>query len=207
MSKISAEHVTFVKEIYKNPKTTIMNASLQSTVFSQFEEISPSLRAFSLALTQSEADANDLYQDTVYKVISNAEKFRQGTNFKAWAVTIMRNLFINNYRKKMRRNTLLDQTPNNYFIDSNQINNPNEGETDATYQELLKMVGQLPDDLRIPFWMAYQGYKYEEISQKLGSPLGTIKSRIFFARRKLQSLYASANARAGGEMPEGIFED
>lgn len=55
------------------------------------------------------------------------------------------------------------------------------------------MVAELPDDLRIPFWMAYQGYKYEEISQKLGSPLGTIKSRIFFARRKLQAMYADAN--------------
>jgi len=170
-----------------------MDAALQANVFSQFQDISPSLRAFSLALTQSEADANDLYQDTVYKVISNAEKFRQGTNFKAWAVTIMRNLFINNYRKKMRRNTLLDQTPNNYFIDSGQVNNPNAGETDATYKELLSMVNKLPDDLRIPFWMAYQGYKYEEISQKLGSPLGTIKSRIFFARRRLQALYKDAN--------------
>ena len=174
-----------------------MDASLQANVFSQFQDISPSLRAFSMALTQSEADANDLYQDTVYKVISNAEKFRQGTNFKAWAVTIMRNLFINNYRKKMRRNTLLDQTPNNYFIDSGQVNNPNAGETGASYKELLTMVNKLPDDLRIPFWMAYQGYKYEEISQKLGSPLGTIKSRIFFARRKLQALYAAANREAG----------
>ena len=170
-----------------------MDLALQANVYSQFEEISPSLRAFSLALTQSEADANDLYQDTVYKVISNAEKFRQGTNFKAWAVTIMRNLFINNYRKKMRRNTLLDQTPNNYFIDSGQVNNPNQGETGATYKELLSYVNRLPDDLRIPFWMAYQGYKYEEISRKLGSPLGTIKSRIFFARRKLQAMFKEAS--------------
>ena len=174
-----------------------MPLPLERLVYNQFQEISPSLRAFSMALTQSEADANDLYQDTVYKVISNAEKFRQGTNFKAWAVTIMRNLFINNYRKKMRRNTLLDKTPNNYFIDSGQVNNPNAGETGASYKELLTMVNKLPDDLRIPFWMAYQGYKYEEISQKLGSPLGTIKSRIFFARRKLQALYAAANREAG----------
>ena len=179
-----------------------MNLPLESLVYNQFQEISPSLRAFSMALTQSEADANDLYQDTVFKVISNAEKFRQGTNFKAWAVTIMRNLFINNYRKKMRRNTLLDQTPNNYFIDSNQVNAPNEGESDATYQELLRMVAELPDDLRIPFWMAYQGYKYEEISRKLGSPLGTIKSRIFFARRRLQAMYASANRTVGATTEE-----
>ena len=170
-----------------------IDAALQANVYGQFEEISPSLRAFSLALTQSEADANDLYQDTCYKVISNAEKFRQGTNFKAWAVTIMRNLFINNYRKKMRRNTLLDQTPNNYFIDSGQVNNPNAGESGASYKELLSMVNKLPDDLRIPFWMAYQGYKYEEISRRLGSPLGTIKSRIFFARRRLQAMYAEAS--------------
>ena len=191
----------FVKPFYITPQYSIMNTlPLERLVYNQFQEISPSLRAFSMALTQSEADANDLYQDTVFKVISNAEKFRQGTNFKAWAVTIMRNLFINNYRKKMRRNTLLDQTPNTYFLDSNQVNAPNEGESDASYQELLRMVAKLPDDLRIPFWMAYQGYKYEEISRKLGSPLGTIKSRIFFARRKLQAMYAEANDTEPGKV-------
>ena len=181
-----------------------IDAALQANVYGQFEEISPSLRAFSLALTQSEADANDLYQDTCYKVISNAEKFRQGTNFKAWAVTIMRNLFINNYRKKMRRNTLLDQTPNNYFIDSGQVNNPNAGESGASYKELLSMVNKLPDDLRIPFWMAYQGYKYEEISRRLGSPLGTIKSRIFFARRRLQAMYAEASVDLSETAQEAV---
>lgn len=169
-----------------------MNVSIKNNVFGQFNEISSSLKAFSFALTQSEADANDLYQDTCFKVISNAEKFKQGTNFKAWAVTIMRNLFINNYRKKMRRNTLLDQTSNSYFIDSSQVDNPNAGESDASYQELLTMVGLLPDDLRIPFWMAYQGYKYDEIAEKLETPLGTIKSRIFFARRKLQEMYTKS---------------
>jgi RNA polymerase sigma-70 factor (ECF subfamily) len=135
-------------------------------------------------------DAEDLYQDTTMRIITNAEKYLQGTNFKAWAVTIMRNIFINNYRKRVRRNLIIDQTPNNYYINSGENSIGNEGETDITFIELLSMVNSLPEDFRKPFMMAYEGYKYEEIAEELGSPLGTIKSRIFFARKKLQKMYA-----------------
>ncbi|MEY3051881.1 MAG: hypothetical protein RLY31_1666 [Bacteroidota bacterium] len=160
---------------------------------SQLDQISSSLRAFSLKLTGNETDANDLYQDTVYRVISNADKFQPNTNFKAWAVTIMRNIFINNYRKKVRRGTILDQTANNYYLNAGNHNSTdNEGESLMGYKELLKMVSSLPEDFKRPFWMAYKGYKYDEIAEQLDAPLGTIKSRIFFARRKLQKMYEDA---------------
>jgi RNA polymerase sigma-70 factor, ECF subfamily len=112
-----------------------------------------------------------------------------GTNFKAWAVTIMRNIFINNYRKKVRRNLIVDQTPNAYYINSGSDNVNNDGERQVEFGELMKLVDTLPEDFREPFLMAYEGFKYEEIAEELGSPLGTIKSRIFFARKKLQKLY------------------
>lgn len=170
----------------------MLNA-IQKQIQTQLDGIGNSLRAFSLKLTGNSDDAADLYQDTALRIITNADKYRQGTNFKAWAVTIMRNIFINNYRKKVRRNLIVDQTPNNYYINSGDRQVTNDGETDVEYKELIKLVDQLADDFRIPFMMAYEGYKYDEIAEELGSPLGTIKSRIFFARRKLQKMYADLN--------------
>ncbi|MEM1215314.1 MAG: RNA polymerase sigma factor, partial [Bacteroidota bacterium] len=104
-------------------------------------------------------------------------------------------------RKKMRRNLIVDQTPNNYYINSGDRPVENDGETLVAYKELIAMVERLPDDFRIPFMMAHQGYKYDEIAEELGSPLGTIKSRIFFARRKLQKMYAEATNNKLGESP------
>lgn len=89
----------------------------------------------------------------------------------------------------MRRNLIIDQTPNNYYLDSGTEVIPNDGETSVEFTELMGMVDTLPEDFRKPFMMAFEGFKYEEIAEELGSPLGTIKSRIFFARKKLQKLY------------------
>ena len=166
-----------------------MTYAMQHPIIDQLELVSSSLRAFSLKLTGNNVDAEDLYQDTTVRIITNADKYNPGTNFKAWAVTIMRNIFINNYRKKMRRNMIIDQTPNNYYLNSGDKIVNNSGETNIAYNELMKMINSLPDDFRQPFIMAYQGYKYDEIAEELGAPLGTIKSRIFFARKKLQRMY------------------
>ncbi len=166
---------------------------MTASIHRQLDEVSNSLRAFSLKLTGNEADANDLYQDTALRIMANADKFKPDTNFKAWAVTIMRNIFINNYRKKVRRGTIFDQTPNNYYLNSGSRTIHNDGESNAGYKELLKMVAQLPEEFKRPFWMAYKGYKYDEIAEALNAPLGTIKSRIFFARRKLRKMYEASN--------------
>jgi len=182
---------SFVNNINKL-KFPEMLYAIQNQIQDQLDTISKSLKAFSMKLTGNSDDAEDLYQDTALRIITNADKYRQGTNFKAWAVTIMRNIFINNYRKKMRRNLIVDQTPNNYYINSGENPVGNDGETLVAFKELEAMVDTLPDDFRIPFMMAYEGYKYDEIAEELGSPLGTIKSRIFFARRKLQKMYAEA---------------
>ncbi len=169
-----------------------MIIAFQNQIQDQLDKITSSLKAFSLKLTGNVDDAEDLYQDTALRIITNAEKFNQGTNFKAWSITIMRNIFINNYRKKMRRNLIIDQTPNNYYLNSGSNAVSNDGEGNISYKELMKMVDVLPDDFRKPFMMAYQGFKYDEIAEELDSPLGTIKSRIFFARKKLQKMYDSA---------------
>ena len=164
-----------------------------STIQDHLNSVTNTLKAFSLKLTGDSADAEDLYQDTAMRIIANADKYQANTNFKAWAVTIMRNVFINNYRKKVRRGVILDQTSNNYYINSGRHDINNDGEGNVAYGELLKMVNRLGEEFRVPFWMAYQGYKYDEIADKLEVPLGTVKSRIFFARKKLQRMYKVAN--------------
>ena len=123
--------------------------TVQNQIQEQLDSISNSLRAFSLKLTGNPVDAEDLYQDTAVRIITNADKYKQGTNFKAWAVTIMRNIFINNYRKKVRRNMIIDQTPNNYYLNSGDKSVENDGENNVAYKELMKMVNSLPED----FWL------------------------------------------------------
>lgn len=183
-------HLLLIKIITKTTSNhRHMIYAMQNQMQEQLDSISSSLRAFSLKLTGNTVDAEDLYQDTAVRIITNAEKYKQGTNFKAWAVTIMRNIFINNYRKKMRRNMIIDQTPNNYYLNSGNETVVNEGESQVAYGELIEMVDRLPEDFKKPFMMAYKGFKYEEIAEELDSPLGTIKSRIFFARKKLQKMY------------------
>lgn len=167
-----------------------MISAIQNQIYEQLDRVSNSLRAFSLKLTGNADDAEDLYQDTAIRILTNAEKYLHGTNFKAWAVTIMRNIFINNYRKKVRRHLIIDQTPNNFYINAGEQEVRNDGVENVALGELMTLVDTLPDDFREPFLMAYEGFKYEEIAEELGSPLGTIKSRIFFARKKLQKLYA-----------------
>ena len=135
---------------------------IQNQIQEQLDRISASLRAFSLKLTGNNVDAEDLYQDTAYRIITNAEKYNPGTNFKAWAVTIMRNIFINNYRKKLRRNLIIDQIRNNYYLDSGTEMLPNDGETTAECTELTGLVATLPEAIRIPTTLPYRGSNYAQ---------------------------------------------
>ena len=142
--------------------------------------------SFAYNLTRNDNDAKDLYQDTAFRALKNKEKFRPGTNFKAWLFTIMKNIFINDYRKKVKRNTVIDTTDNMYYINSGGATIRNQAGQNIMMDELEGMVDSLADNIKTPFLMHYIGYKYQEISDKLRLPLGTIKSRIFFARQELK---------------------
>ncbi len=166
-----------------------MTANVQNQLI-QFQSM---LYSFAYKLTGDFTDAQDLYQETAVKVLKNADKFRQGTNFKAWSSTIMRNIFINNYRKKKRRGVIVDSTDNNYYINSGDQTVVNGGARNLRMEELMEMVDDLPENLRTPFMMSYQGFKYDEIAEQLDAPLGTIKSRIFFARKTLRERYLNVN--------------
>lgn len=154
----------------------------------KLDEMSSVLHAFAYNLTKNVEDAKDLYQETAYRAITNQEKFCPGTNLKAWLFTIMKNIFINNYRKKAKANTIMDSTDNLYFINSGSITINNIAESNIMMKELIKMIEELDDSIKIPFLMHYQGFKYQEIADQLDLPLGTVKSRIFFARKELKGL-------------------
>lgn len=158
----------------------------RTTFYTQFDPMSTVLKSFAYNLTKNMDDARDLYQDTAFRAFSNREKFKQGTNLKAWLMTIMRNIFINNYRKKKKQNTILDSTDNNYYINSGKHTSRNEGEGNILLEELKGMIAELDAELKVPFMMHYQGFKYQEIADKFELPLGTVKSRIFFARAALK---------------------
>jgi RNA polymerase sigma-70 factor (ECF subfamily) len=160
----------------------------QLEFYKEFDQLSTLLHSFAYHLTKNEEESKDLFQETAYRALTNRDKFRPGTNFKAWLFTIMKNIFINNYRKKKKANTIMDATENLYYLNSGEGVISNKAESNIMMKELIKMVDELDDMVRIPFLMHYQGFKYQEIADHLELPLGTVKSRIFFARQELKEV-------------------
>lgn len=144
------------------------------------------LRPFAVNLTKDTEAANDLYQETLYKALANHEKYNAGTNIRAWLFTIMRNIFINNYRRKAKQKTIFDSTPEDYLINLKQSAIPNSAESNLRIKEINTAINHLPEIFKMPFLLYIDGYKYQEISDYLHEPLGTIKSRIHFARKLLK---------------------
>lgn len=144
------------------------------------------LKPFAITLTRDSETAQDLYQETMYRALINADKYNIGTNVKAWLYTIMRNIFINDYRKKAKQNTILDNTPNEAILNSIQATGVATAESNLALKDIQAAIQALPEIFRSPFMMYFDGYKYHEISDMLKEPLGTIKSRIHFARKLLK---------------------
>jgi len=144
------------------------------------------LRPFAVSLTKDQESAKDLLQETLYKALANQDKYSTGTNIKAWLFTIMRNIFINEYRRKVKQRTIFDNWTNETLINSGKIVVRNEGENCLSLKEIHKAIYQLPQIFKIPFLLYFEGYHYHEISGSLNEPLGTIKSRIHFARKLLK---------------------
>jgi RNA polymerase sigma-70 factor (ECF subfamily) len=144
------------------------------------------LKPFAVNLTKDNETANDLYQETLYKALANHEKYNAGTNIKAWLFTIMRNIFINNYRRKAKQKTIFDNTSNDYLINLKQVSVNNSAEISLRMKEINGEIQLLPEIFKTPFLLYFDGYKYQEIAEALGEPLGTVKSRIHFARKLLK---------------------
>lgn len=142
---------------------------------------------FAYTLTSNREDAYDLLQDTTLKALDNEDKYVDNVNFKGWIFTIMRNIFINGYRKNARATVIIDRSDDLYQLNFSQDSGLETPEGSITSKEILDAIERFPDGYRQPFSLFISGYKYAEIAQRLGLPLGTVKSRIFQARRRLQA--------------------
>lgn len=145
------------------------------------------LKPFAITLTRDNETAKDLFQETLFRALANKDKYNVGTNIKAWLFTIMRNIFINNYRRKAKQQTIFDNTANDFLLDYNQVTATNNAESSLKVKEINAAIYNLPEIFRSPFLLYFDGFKYHEIAKMLQEPLGTIKSRIHFARKLLKS--------------------
>jgi RNA polymerase sigma-70 factor (ECF subfamily) len=144
------------------------------------------LRPFALTLTRDNESAGDLLQETLLRALVNKDKYNVGTNIKAWLYTIMRNIFINDYRKTKKYTIVKDDSPNEVLINSRQAIVSNAAETGMALKDIQQNIQQLPVIFKDPFLLYFEGYKYNEIASLYREPLGTIKSRIHFARKLLK---------------------
>lgn len=140
------------------------------------------LYKFACRLTNNADAARDLLQETSLAILDNEELYTPNTNFSAWCHTIMRNLFINRFRKIARERTYVDTTKELYLFDVTQYSVDSNIDTN----EILQVISSLPSALYEPFIMYLNGYKYREISEKIKVPIGTVKSRIFTSKDLLK---------------------
>jgi RNA polymerase sigma-70 factor (ECF subfamily) len=156
---------------------------------SNLMSLQSNLLNFAYMLTSNRDDAYDLLQDTTLKALDNQDKYIENTNFKGWVFTIMRNIFINNYRRVTRSSTVIDQSEDLYHLNLSQDSGIETPEGTYCASEITDAINAFPAEYRIPLSMHVAGYKYNEIADKMNLPLGTVKSRLFFARKKLQARF------------------
>ncbi|MDO5017152.1 MAG: RNA polymerase sigma factor [Porphyromonas sp.] len=157
-----------------------------------FEEeligLQPNMFSFALSLTADRFNAEDLLQETSLKVLANREKYKPNTNFKGWVFTVMRNLFINNYHRGVRTQKIIDDSADLSYLgsqkDTEGLGTPDH---ELSLKEINEAIESLDEAYQVPFSLYLSGFKYKEIADQLELPIGTVKSRIFFARKQLQS--------------------
>lgn len=145
-----------------------------------------SLKMYALHFTRDADDANDLVQDTILKAITYYNKFKEGTNLKGWLYTIMKNTFINNYRRFVKISSFV--TKSDEISSANLVfsSTKNQGESKFVIDDIKQALGKLPKEYYIPFTMYFEGHKYHEIAEHLVIPIGTVKTRIHVARKILK---------------------
>jgi len=171
--------------IFVPSKTKNLNVMSRAQFNNQLLSLENNLKYYALSLTSDKERANDLLQETFLKALTYQDKFSENTNFKAWVYTIMKNTFINDYRKASKsKNSLSGSNSEFHLLIAKDRIYPSP-ESFYSTNEIEKSISELDDEYRIPFQMFLDGYKYKEIAERLELPLGTVKSRIFFTRKKL----------------------
>ncbi|MBX7052093.1 MAG: RNA polymerase sigma factor [Flavobacteriales bacterium] len=146
----------------------------------------PVMKSFALSFTKNSDDADDLLQDTMLKALKYRENFADGTNFRGWLYTIMRNIFLNRCKREQSGHKIFSRSTKDVSADWRSISADNISQ-EINEKDIWKQINQLKDDIRKPFIMAFEGYLYEEIADQMSIPTGTVKSRIFNARRQLMA--------------------
>ena len=150
-------------------------------------DITKVLRPLAMQLTRDHEETNDLLQETLFKAFRNRHRFNQGTNLRAWVYTIMKNTFLSDYQKKVRRKTYVDPTDNQFFINSSsKLASIEATDSKVNLKDIDAAIDSLGSQYKTPFVMHHRGYKYNEIADELSLPLGTVKNRIFIARQELK---------------------
>lgn len=179
---------TFITSEAASPSSPhFVTMSKNSPFISRVVGLQSNLFSFAYKLTSDHDRASDLVQDTTLKALDSEDKFAENVNFKGWLFTIMRNIFINNYRRQMRENTVTDTTDNLFHLNATHPEAYENPDGSYAVGEINEIISRLPDDFKKPFQMYIAGYKYDEIAQKLSLPMGTVKSRIFTTRRQLRA--------------------
>lgn len=164
-----------------------ISLTMQNTIFnSEICKHQQCLESFAMKFTNDVEDANDLVQDTLIKAIRYHHLYEPGTNLRGWLFTILRNTFINDYRKKSRHRNLFDT---NEEISSGQLSHSairNNSEDKFLLEDINKALDTVSDDYKTPFLKYFQGFKYHEIAEELQIPIGTVKTRIHMARQQLK---------------------
>lgn len=145
------------------------------------------LENFAFSLTHNQEEAKDLVQETFLKAILHQKAYQKDTNLRAWLFTIMKNSFINNYRKNKRIQSVITKEDSTPWVNNIPSNVIYQADHNTQYSQILTLINTLPEEQRIPFKMMTQGFKYCEIAKKFNIPIGTVKSRIFLARKKLSN--------------------
>lgn len=148
-------------------------------------KVKPLLKSYSLNLTRNTEDAEDLFHDTYLRGFLNKDKFHESTNFRAWMCTIMKNIFINAYRRSNKKIEVFKNT-----IEGEPFYEATATDKIINYagmEDIEKAIDTLRHDYKYCFMQYFKGFKYQEIADELGIPIGNIKTNIFQARKKLKS--------------------
>ncbi|MFV0538928.1 MAG: RNA polymerase sigma factor [Dysgonomonas sp.] len=165
-----------------------MSPKIKKSLRQNLVDLQPNMLNFAMTLTANRDEARDLTQETTLKALTNIDKFYNNMNFKGWIFTIMHNIFVNNYRRAIRIQTLINHTDNYQLLDLPQESGFESPESSFSITEINGILNSFSDEYKVPFTMHLLGYKYEEIAKRLKLPLGTVKCRIFYARKRSHEL-------------------
>lgn len=173
------------KHIFNHQTTQMMTETQFNTYYS---ENILAIRNFANKLTKDAVESQDLVQEACIKAFKSRNSFKIGTSFKSWTFTILKNTFITKYNKRKKRGVVNKPIEDFTYGLENKYAVKNDAVSKLRIKEIKSCIKELSHKSKLPFLMHVEGYQYNEISDSLNIPIGTVKSRINFARTKLKSI-------------------